>query len=112
MDKRTSRARAILDIEDINILRLIKLNKTLKGISISLELQKKLNISAKSQIFHVKKLELLGLIFISRTKEHITYKYKILELTENGETTLDIFGSAFTGYRKLNNNGGNNGKNN
>lgn len=56
----------------------------IKGVSQSKLIQKKMNISSKSQIFHTKKLASLGLINISRSKDYPDYKYKMLELTDNG----------------------------
>lgn len=100
LDKRTSKAKIIFDIEDIRILKLldelykknevIKFNKKkyrkmyhIKGLS------ETLNVSHNSLLIHINRLSGLKLISIL-SEIDLGYKYKYLQITEKGEKVLNL----------------------
>ena len=94
LDQRTSRARVLLDIEDMRILGMLA-DIAEKNQAFSLDgLKKRLNISHNSLLVHVKRLGGLRLIDVFRmtnTKDNKeAYKMKTILLRKEGKKVLDI----------------------
>jgi len=90
LEKRKSRARVLLDIEDMRILGLLLKFENKKQVFVIEGLKEKMNISHNSLLVHIKRLGGLGLILVFRSPDPKTYKNKIIHITDEGKKVLDI----------------------
>jgi DNA-binding MarR family transcriptional regulator len=88
LEKRTSRARVLLDIEDMRLLSLLVKYGKNNQVFIIEGLKKEMNISHNSLLVHIKRLGGLGLIISFRNPE--SYKNKIIHITDEGKKIFDI----------------------
>lgn len=89
LDKRTSRARVLLDIEDMRLLGLLIKFEKQSQVFVLEGLKKGMNISHNSLLVHIKRLAGLGLILVFRGDSAETYKSKIVKITDEGKKIYD-----------------------
>jgi len=88
--KRTSRARVLLDIEDMRLLSLLISFKKKNQVFVLEGLKKEMNISHNSLLVHIKRLGGLGLIIVFRGDGPKSYKSKIVNITDEGKKVFEI----------------------
>jgi len=87
--KRTSRGRAIIDIDDLRILMILlsEKKKNLGAVYLA-DMEFNLNISRKSILNHLSKMTSFGWILLDKSKKPEEYKRKVVIITHLGEEIL------------------------